>query len=228
MLRKKQGVFNDNILRVDQKKPSRTGLKKAVVSLQKGGLVAFPTDTFYGLGADVFYKPALERIYQVKGRDTLKPILVVVPNITKLQSLTIKISEQAKILMDRFWPGPLTLLLPARSDLPSILVGETGKIGVRIPDHPVALALLKEWNGPLTATSANPSGQRSPRSIKEIDASFKRKLDLIIDAGPTTGENESTIVDTTLHPPRLVRKGQIPFESIMEALGLTLTDEHDW
>jgi L-threonylcarbamoyladenylate synthase len=228
MLRKKQGVFSDNILRVDRKKPSLTDLKKAVTLLQKGGLVAFPTDTFYGLGADVFCKPALERIYQVKGRDTLKPILVVVPNIAKLQSLTTRLSKQARSLMDRFWPGPLTLLLPARSNLPSLLVGETGKIGVRIPDHPLAVALLKEWNGPLTATSANPSGQRSPRSIKEIEASFRLKLDLIIDAGPTTGGNESTIVDTTLHPPRLVRKGQIPFESIMEAIGLTLTDEHDW
>jgi L-threonylcarbamoyladenylate synthase len=227
-LRKKQGMSSDNILRVNRDKPSLVGLKKAVSLLQKGGLVVFPTDTFYGLGADIFSQEALERIYQVKGREPLKPILVVVPHIGKLRSLATRISEQAKSLMDRFWPGPLTLLLPARSDLPSLLVGETGKIGVRIPDHPTALALLKEWNGPLTATSANPSGQASPGSIKEIETGFKLKLDMILDAGPTVGGKESTIVDTTLHPPRLVRKGRIPFDSIMETLGLTLTDEHEW
>ncbi len=227
-MRKKQDVSRGNILRVDREIPSPDSLKKAVIFLRKGGIVAFPTDTFYGLGVDIFCKAALERIYQAKGRKATNPILVVIANITYLRSLTAQVSEEAKSLIKQFWPGPLTLLFPARSDLPSALVGETGKIGVRIPAHPTALALLNEWNGPLTATSANPTGQKSPMTVQEISLSLKKKLDLILDAGPTTGENESTIIDTTLHPPRLVREGQIPFDKAMETLGLTLTDEHDW
>ena len=227
-MKKKHYASSDKILKIDREHPSQEAIQKAVSTIREGGLVVFPTDTFYGLGADAQNKVAVERIYQVKGREAEKPILVVVSGIEGASALATEILPAARQLMERFWPGPLTLLLSARPNLPSVLLGGEDKIGVRIPNHPVALALLKEWSGPLTATSANPAGRESPLTAEEVAESLGGKVDLILDAGPTPGGQASTIVDATLRPPRLVRAGAISFDTVMEALGLTLTDQHDW
>lgn len=227
-LKKKQSVSSGNIRKIDCENPSLDCLREAVALLRKGGLVVFPTDTFYGVGADPLCPEAIKRIYRIKKREVSKPILIVIPNSHQLETLTTDVSEQARSLIKQFWPGPLTLLFSAHPALPSILVGETGKVGIRIPDHPVALALLHQWGGALTATSANLSGESSPVTTQAMRQSIRTDVDLILDAGPTVGGQESTIVDLTLKPPRLIRKGRIPFGKIMETLGLTLTDDHDW
>jgi L-threonylcarbamoyladenylate synthase len=227
-LKKKQGTSSGKILKVDREHPSREDLSKTIQILREGGLVAFPTDTFYGLGADARNPIAVERLYQVKGREEAKPILVVVSDRERAIALATNVSKEARQLMERFWPGPLSLLLSARSDFPPALLGGGSKIGVRVPNHPTALALLREWGGPMTATSANPAGGNSPVTAEEVAESLGPKVDLILDAGPLPGGQPSTIVDATLRPPRLVRPGRIPFSLVMEALGLTLTDEHEW
>ena len=227
-MKKNPSGSSGNVLKVDPRFPSPDILKKAVTVLRQGGVVAIPTDTYYGLAGDVFNERALKKIYKVKGRDESKPLLVIIPDSTLLPSLTSRVSGNVQTLISRFWPGPLTMLFPGHPRLPRLLVGRTQKIGIRIPDHPVALALLKACKRVLTATSANRTGQPGPVTAEEVTRSIGKDVDLILDAGPTAGGKGSTIVDITLSPPRLVREGKVPFSTVMELLGITLTDEHDW
>jgi L-threonylcarbamoyladenylate synthase len=189
----------------------------ALRHLRTGELVAFPTDTVYGLGALVFDEQAVQSIYVAKGRSEDKAIPVLVGDPLDLEQVASSLSPAARQLADRFWPGPLTIIVQKRPDLPAA-VSATGTVGVRLPDHPVARALLKA-SGPLAVTSANLSGQPSPRTAGEVLQQLDGCLSLILDGGPTPGGTPSTVVDCTGGQPRILRAGPVTLDQIMEALG---------
>jgi L-threonylcarbamoyladenylate synthase len=170
-------------------------------------LVSFPTESFYGLGANALDPGALMRVYRVKGRPESKPLLVLVDSVKMAESLAAEIPAAARDLMARHWPGPLTLVLRARQDLPAELTAQTGTIGIRMPGHPVALGLVRAAGVALTAPSANPSGEPPPTTAQEVLEGLQGSIDLILDGGPTAGGLPSTVLDVSVTPPRLIRQG---------------------
>lgn len=185
-------------------------ITRAVALLRQGSVVAYPTETSYGLGAAVDRPAALDRIFVIKQRPRHKPLLVLIADPKDLDGLVSHIPSVAKELMRRFWPGPLTLLLPARPEIPWPLRGDTEKVGIRISSHPWAQALLKELNAPLTATSANVSGRQPARTATEVWYNLgDNGPDWVLDGGSTPGGPPSTIVDVSTETPRLVRVGAI-------------------
>ncbi len=193
---------------------------RALALLQRGGLVAFPTDTVYGLGALAFNAAAVGRIYTAKDRSAEKAISVLIADPSDLAKVTLKVPQVAARLASRFWPGPLTLIVEKHPDLPEALsAGLT--VGVRIPDHPVARALLRSA-GPMAVTSANLSGQPSPSTAQEVYAQLEGRIALIIDGGKTPGGVPSTVVDCTGIEPRILRLGPVSEDEIRSVLGLDL------
>ncbi len=205
-------------LKIDPGKPDAEKLAEAVRVLRKGGVVAFPTETFYGLGADARNETAVEKIFQIKGRNFRNPLPVIVANDGELIPLVEEIPAAATILMQTFWPGPLTLIFRAAPSVSSRLTGGTGKIGIRISSHPVARFLAAGLAGPLTATSANPSGGLECSSADAVIRNLGDLPDAVIDGGPTPGGAGSTILDVTVFPPRILREGAIPRNLILNAL----------
>jgi L-threonylcarbamoyladenylate synthase len=197
------------MLTVDASALSGAALDEAVAILRNGGLVAFPTESFYGLGAEAGNPRALARVFDVKGRPEQKPLLVLVDSVAMAETLAVEIPAGARALMARHWPGALTLVLAAAAHLPSALTGDTGTVGVRMPGHPVALGLVRAAGFPVTAPSANPSGEAPPTTALAVRQYFERSLDLILDGGPTAGGAGSTIADCTTWPPRVLRQGPV-------------------
>lgn len=189
-------------------------LQSALLVLKQGGVVAFPTETYYGLAVDPFNSQAVERLFYLKHRPVAKPVLVLIDKQERLSDLAAEIPGQFQPLMDRFWPGPLTLIFPAQPNLPHALTADTGTVGVRISSHPLALALCSLAGGAITATSANLSGVRPAANEQEVLAQFGSRLDCLLKAGPTRGGQASTIVATCGSGLRLVREGVIPFGEI--------------
>jgi L-threonylcarbamoyladenylate synthase len=208
-------------LKIDPGKPDEEKLAEAVRTLLEGGVVAFPTETFYGLGADARNEAAVEKIFRIKGRNFRNPLPVIVANNRDLVPLVEEIPATAKILMQTFWPGPLTLIFRAAPSVSSRLTGGTGKIGIRVSSHPVARFLAAGLAGPLTATSANLSGGPECSSANAVIRTFGDLPDAVIDGGPTPGGAGSTILDVTVSPPRILREGAIPGGLIRDALNLT-------
>jgi len=173
-------------------------------------VLAFPTETFYGLAADALDGEALQRIFMVKGREGDKPLLLLVSDRTWLPGLVKDISPQAESLMKRFWPGPLTLVFEASAHMSPLLTANTGKIGLRISSHPVAQALVRVVGRAITATSANVSGQPSASEAREVFQSLGKKIDAILDGGKTPGGLGSTVVDVSGVSPKIIRQGAIP------------------
>jgi len=204
-------------IRIDPSSLSSHLLIPAVERLRAGGVVAYPTETFYGLGVDAYKEDALQKIYAIKKRDFSQPLSVLIPRRDSLSEYAENIPEVAWKLIDRFWPGPLTLVVSAAPCLPSLLRSQTNKIAVRVSSHPIAEALTEGLGSPITATSANISGATSPTTPEEVARQLGHKVDLIIDGGQTRGDKPSTIVDVTQSPPQLIREGAIPFREI-EAL----------
>jgi L-threonylcarbamoyladenylate synthase len=188
----------------------------AVKLLQGGHLVAFPTDTVYGLGAQLFNPDAIEKIFQVKKREHLKAIPVLLNNPAELDQITSSMNILAHRLADHFWPGPLTLVVPGHPKLPANL-SPLPTIGVRMPNHPDALALL-EVSGPLAVTSANLSGQENARTAGQVYTQLAARIPLILDGGATPGGAPSTVVDCTGPEPIILRAGPITLEDIREVL----------
>ena len=189
-------------------------LKSALVVLKQGGVVAFPTETYYGLAVDPFNSQALERLFHLKCRPAAKPILVLIDQQERLSQLAGEIPGQFQPLMDRFWPGPLTLIFPAQQHLSHTLTAGTGTVGIRISSHPLASALCFLAGGTITATSANLSGLPPAASEREVLAQFGSRLDWLLKAGSTQGGLASTIVTTDGGGLRLVREGAYPFSEI--------------
>lgn len=183
-------------------------ITKAIAVLKNGGIVAYPTETFYGLGAKYDMDSALERLYEIKKRPKEKAMPLIIGNREELSFITDSVNEQANDLMDRFWPGPLTILFRARPSLSEYIVSES-KVAVRIPGESFALRLAKTAGFPITSTSANISGMPPADSASLVFDYFGEGVDLIIDGGKTKGRLPSTIVDITGDLPKIIRHGSI-------------------
>jgi L-threonylcarbamoyladenylate synthase len=196
---------------------SPEAIARSLAILQAGGLVAFPTDTVYGVGAQVFDGKAVESIYAAKDRPVEKAIPVLLGDAADLEKVAVDLSEAARRLAARFWPGPLTILVPKRLDLPEA-VSATATVGVRVPDHEVAHRLLQAA-GPLAATSANISGAQSPVTAQEVYEQLGGRVALILDGGKTPGGVPSTLVDCTAPELKILREGPISLNELYSVLG---------
>jgi L-threonylcarbamoyladenylate synthase len=196
---------------------SMEAITAAVTILRGGGLVAFPTDTVYGLGASAFNGKAVEGIYTAKDRPVEKAIPILLAGAEDLPRVAAEIPEMALALAAHYWPGPITLVLPKRAGLP-VAISATATVGVRVPAHAGARRLLKEA-GPLAVTSANLSGRNSPRDAQEVLEQLGGRIALILDGGTTPGGIPSTVVDCMGPEPRILREGPITSLEIAKALG---------
>lgn len=192
--------------------------EEAARVLRRSGVIAMPTETFYALGASTSDEVAIRRVCAMKGRSQRKPILALIADRTQLAALVDEVTAAATTLMDRFWPGPLTLIFPASPLLPEVLTAGTGSVGVRQTAH-TGLAPLLLLVGPLTGTSANRSGDQPARTAEEVQTTLGSEVDLILDGGSTIGGLPSTIVDT-VSPIRLLREGPISRQQIETALSM--------
>jgi L-threonylcarbamoyladenylate synthase len=195
---------------------SEDTLRNALDILSAGGLVAFPTDTVYGVGALAFDGKAIESIYAAKDRPIEKAIPILISDVSELDKVGIDVPETVHKLAHRFWPGPLTILVPKRLDLPEA-VSATSTVGVRVPDHGIARALLRAA-GPMAVTSANISGGQSPISAQEVYEQLRGRIPLILDGGPTPGGIPSTLVDCTTQELKILREGPISWEELHSVL----------
>jgi L-threonylcarbamoyladenylate synthase len=193
---------------------SPRAIEWTVETLVEGGVIAIPTDTVYGIAASIFSQPALERVYAIKGRDRSKSLPVLVSNLGALERLTEPLDVRTALLLDRFWPGPLTIVLPARPGLEEFLTAEDGSIGVRMPNHPLALEIIDRAGGAIACTSANRSGELPACNAGDVAAALGDDIDLTLDGGITTGGVASTVV--ALRGDRLVllREGTISGDEI--------------
>jgi len=188
---------------------------KAAEVIRDGGVVAYPTETVYGLGALALHEAAVEQIYGLKQRQHYKPLSILIEDPSALEGLVQTIPGSARALMARFWPGPLTVLFLAAGHLPSILTGRGGKLGVRVSSHPVARELVRAVGAPITATSANRSGAPICRTGEEVLRQLGGQLEFILDGGLTPGSEGSTIADVTVEPPKIVRVGVIAADEVL-------------
>ena len=191
-------------------------LEKGISILKKGGVIAFPTDTVYALGADAFNSVAVQRIYEIKDRSESNPFPLLIADVKQLAALAEPIPELARFLVRQFWPGGVTLVLSKKDTVPAYLAsGPT--IAVRVPNHPTCLALLQHLAGPLIGTSANVSGQPAALTADEVRQQLGDRIDLIIDGGRCPGGKESTVLDITREPPVVLRQGIVPSHEIDRA-----------
>ena len=202
------------ILKINPQQPEDELIHRAVRFLQTGGVVAFPTETFYGLAVDATNSDAIERIFRIKGRTFRNPIALITGSKNDISGLVTEIPDVAQKLMQTFWPGPLTLLFTASPQIRPRLTAGTGRIGIRVSSHPIADCLANRLGGPITATSANLSGAAECTTAAEVLAILGDQVDLVIDGGPVPGGKGSTFLDITMDPPACTREGAIPFPFI--------------
>lgn len=205
-------------LKTDLEHPDDALIKKAVNILQAGGIIAYPTETFYGLGASAENERAVEKIFLLKGRQFRNPISLIIGQMKDINRLVDHVPEMAQYLMQTFWPGALTLIFRATPHVNTRLTAGTGKIGIRISSHPIATKLAKTLSQPITATSANLSGQTECTTADEVMSSLQNRIDALIDGGPTPGRMGSTIMDVTTDPPAIIREGVVSIFSIQQVL----------
>ena len=206
------------ILSVDPASPDPDSITRAAALIKTGGLVIFPTSSFYGIGAPALDAEAVGRVFQVKQRHPEKPLLILIALPTDLDSLVQSIPETAERLMKAFWPGSLTLVFEAADRLPPNLTGYTSKIGIRLAGHPVAISLAKAVGAPITGTSANLSGHSACSAVGDLEPHFRDQVDLVVDAGRLGGGKGSTVVDVTADPPKIHREGGIDAAKIQTVL----------
>jgi L-threonylcarbamoyladenylate synthase len=196
-------------VRVDATAPDLGAIRQAAEILRGGGLVAFPTETFYGLGAAGLDGVAVRRVFAAKGRPASMPLLLLVDSRAMAASVALEVPPRARELMERHWPGALTLVLRAAPHVPAEVTAGTGTVGVRISAHAVARALVSALGEPVTAPSANPTGAAPPVTAAEVLARLEGAVDLVLDGGPTAGGPPSTVLDVTVDPPRIIRQGAV-------------------
>ncbi len=197
------------VLAVDARAPQPERIARAAAALRAGCLVAFPTETVYGLGALALDADAVRRIFAAKGRPAHNPLIVHIADISEVSQVAASWPDAAERLARRFWPGPLTLVVPRGAAVPDATTAGGPTVALRVPAHPVALALLRATGAPIAAPSANRSGELSPTRAEHVLRGLDGRIDLVLDAGPTTGGVESTVVDVSKSPPRLLRPGLI-------------------
>jgi len=206
------------ILSVDMKSPDQDAIGSAATLIKKGGLVVFPTSSFYGLAAEAFNAAAVDKVFQIKKRNPQKPLLILIASLSDLEPLVQSIPETATRLIEAFWPGRLTLVFEAADMLPSNLTGYTRRIGIRLAGHPVAWALTRAVGGPITGTSANLSGHSVCSTVARLDRRIRDQVDLVLDAEKLAGGKGSTVVDVTTDFPKILRKGVVEAEKIWAVL----------
>lgn len=205
--------------KIDPQNIDQKAIAQAAQLLKQGALVAFPTETVYGLGANGLDAAACKGIYQAKGRPSDNPLILHIANLDMLGQIVSEIPQAAKKLMDAFWPGPLTMIFPKADIVPDAVTGGLDTVAVRFPSHPVAMALIEAANLPIAAPSANTSGRPSPTSAAHVAYDLDGKIDMIVDGGTAVWGLESTIVDVCENPPMILRPGAITKEMISPILG---------
>ena len=200
-------------------KANPQGIQKAARIILQGGVIAFPTETFYGLAADARNEAALKKIFQVKDRGEGKPILLLVAARGWLTGLAQEVNAQAERLMEEFWPGPLTLVFRASPYVSPLLTANTGKIGIRHSPHPVTQALVQAVGRPVTGTSANLSRRPSASTAQEVLHSIGEGLDAILDGGKTSGGPGSTVLDVSGPSPQMIREGMLSLDELKPFIG---------
>jgi L-threonylcarbamoyladenylate synthase len=201
--------------------PNPDDINEAVAVLRSGGLVAFPTETVYGLGADALKADAVQKVFEAKGRPSDNPLIVHVASLEIAWHFIEEISEKGLHLAECFWPGPLTLVVKRKATVPDIVTAGLDTVAIRIPNHPVTLELLKRFEGGIVGPSANISGRPSPTSAEHVYHDLNGKIDIILDAGPTKIGMESTVIDVTINPPVILRIGGLIREDIEKEIGET-------
>ncbi|MEW6097051.1 MAG: L-threonylcarbamoyladenylate synthase [bacterium] len=206
------------ILKIDPNHPEDEKIKKAANFIKNGKLVAFPTETVYGLGVDGLRTDAIKRLFEVKKRPKGKPISLLISDFNDLERLSKNIPQEAWKIIDKFWPGPLTIVLFASDLVPQIIKGRKLTVGLRMPDNKIALSLIESSQTPIACPSANISGAKEPTTSKELMANLKDKIDLIIDGGKTKVGVASTVLDLTGKTPIIIRQGAISSKELLEVL----------
>jgi len=204
--------------RADPRRPDPETVSLAARVLESGGLIVYPTDTVYGLGCNPFNPDSVRRLFAVKRRPLHMAVPVAVSGIEMADRLTF-VGGEARALMRRFWPGPLTIVLRRRDAVPALVTGGGMDLGVRMPDHEVPLQVMKKADLPIVTTSANVHGEPSPSSAEELADRIVGEVDLVLDGGTTVGGVESTVVDLTVDPPAILREGPIPRDLLLRVLG---------
>jgi len=194
-------------------------LSATIAALKRGHAIVFPTETLYGLGADALNEAAVEEVFQLKGRDRSNPFPVLVADQEMLHTLVAEIPTTAQRLMDRYWPGPLTLVLPGRRNIPKPLCNPLGGVAVRISSQAIATLLVKGLGRPLTATSANPSGKEPARTLQVAKNYFANRVDVFVDGGTLTSKSGSTVVEVKEDRVKVIREGEISTSEILQVLG---------
>ncbi len=200
----------------DPAPPTADEIRHAADVLRAGGVVAFPTETVYGLGADAASEDAVRRVFELKGRPRNNPMIVHVADVAMARTVVGEWPDRASDLAGRFWPGPLTLVLRKAPDLPDLVTAGHATVGVRCPDHPLALALIRALGRPIAAPSANPSGRVSPTTARHVRDGFPGAGLTILDGGPCRAGIESTVLSLVHDPPRILRPGAVPREDLGE------------
>lgn len=211
--------MDTKVINIDPVNIDASKLASAAKALSEGKLVAFPTETVYGLGASALDTDAVKNIYAAKGRPSDNPLIVHIADKSSVAVLTKTISEKAKLLMDKLWPGPITLVVEKSMIIPSAITAGLDTVAIRMPEHPVALELIRQAGIPVAAPSANSSGKPSPTTAKHVLEDLNGKIDFLIDAGSSRVGLESTVLDTTVEPPMLLRPGGITPAQIEEIIG---------
>jgi L-threonylcarbamoyladenylate synthase len=208
------------VLVVDAQRPDAGTIERAAACLRAGGLVAFPTETVYGLGVHALDVAAVRTLFAAKGRPTHDPLIVHVPSLSEARALVTAVPPSAASLAARFWPGPLTLVLPKRPIVPDEVTAGLPSVAIRVPSHPVAQALLRACGIPIAAPSANLFSRPSPTRAAHVLADLEGRIDMVLDAGPTVVGVESTVIDLTGPTPRVLRPGGVPVEALAAVLGM--------
>lgn len=211
--------------RIFHPEQDKNAVAEAAAILRRGGLLGIPTETVYGLGADALNEDAVRRIFEAKGRPQDNPLIIHVPSADWLARYCRDVPDAAYQLAARFWPGPLTMILSRRDIVPLRTTGGLETVGVRCPDHPVTLAIIEAAGVPIAAPSGNTSGRPSPTTAGHMMEDMLGKIEGIVDGGPCTVGVESTILDLTVQPPRLLRPGGLPLEALEQVLGEVAVDD---
>lgn len=194
-------------------------LATALAALRRNDVIVFPTETLYGLGADALSFTAVEKVFRLKGRDPHNPIPLLIGGCDMLGAVAVEIPPLAETLIARFWPGPLTVVLPAHKDIPRPLLNSHGGVGVRVSSQPIATEIVKALGRPVTATSANPSGQAPARTLDAAKNYFSREIEVFVDGGELTSRSGSTVVEISGDKVKIIRAGEINAAQLESALG---------
>ena len=207
------------LLKVDSENPDPATIEIAADIIRKGGLVAFPTETVYGLGADALNGEAVLELFAAKKRPLDNPPIVHVSDPKEVDKLVLEVPPKAKVFMEKFWPGPLTLIFKRSSFVPNVTVAGLDTVAIRMPKHRVALELIRQSRCPIAAPSANLAGKPSPTTAQHVYEDLNGRIDAILDGGDTNIGVESTVVDLSVDPPMLLRPGGTPYEALKKVLG---------